>query len=676
MNFKKALIVYRKELLELLRDRRTLFTTIILPVIMYPLLFMGFSAIMSRQSSILEKRGATVAFQDSLQTRNEATLAVRDSIFSGLQRLDYVSALPSPPHVEQLYKDKDVNAIVTVSDSLGNVGPAKYRIKVRYDASEEAGRLLFGKIEKSLTATAKNEVAARLTKLKLDKQLIDPFRIDPMDSSTSEKKMGSVLGMILPYIMILTLIAGAATVAADLVAGEKERRTLETLLVSSATRSEIVLGKYLSIFTVAMVNVLINLFSISFSLRFLLAQSGMGTQGLQMPVKAFLILLLALVPLASLFAAVLLSISTFSRNMKEARTYEQPIMMISMLLGMISFVPSVQINNLLALVPVVNIALLFKAVMINEFTLAQLLITVGSTLFLDVLAIWATVKLFNTEAVLFRKEDDSSLKITRANKRSFFNSFYGLVYFALALAALYYIGGKWQSKNLIYGLEQTQVFIILLPVLLVLRLLKLKPKEILRYNLPRWQEAALIPFIAIPAAIVVAILGQLVNLIFPYPPEYIAAMEKLFNQDVSLAMSFFVIAVLPGLCEETLFRGFLIRFFEGHSARNAVIISALLFALFHLDPFRFVPAFLLGLLLGYLTVRSGSIVNSMLSHMINNGLALFIVTFAGKHWLKPLLSGKDSFHWWVGVIALAVFVVAIGIFHKITAPREVKQCAE
>jgi len=107
-----------------------------------------------------------------------------------------------------------------------------------------------------------------------------------------------------------------------------------------------------------------------------------------------------------------------------------------------------------------------------------------------------------------------------------------------------------------------------------------------------------------------------------------------------------------------------------------VIISALLFVLFHLDPFRFVPAFLLGLLLGYLTVRSGSIVNSMLSHMINNGLALFIVTFAGKHWLKPLLSGKDSFHWWVGVIALAVFVVAIGIFHKITAPREVKQCAE
>ena len=142
--------------------------------------------------------------------------------------------------------------------------------------------------------------------------------------------------------------------------------------MSSASRQEIVLGKYLTIITMSMINVVINLISLSFSVRYLVAQSGLETSGVKMPVSAFLILLVAMLPLATLFAAILLSISTFSRNMKEARTYEQPIMMVSMLLGMVSFIPSIEFSNLLAMVPVINIALLFKAVMINEFTLAQL----------------------------------------------------------------------------------------------------------------------------------------------------------------------------------------------------------------------------------------------------------------------------------------------------------------
>lgn len=669
MSFKKALIVYRKELLELLRDRRTLFATVVLPVIMYPLLFMGFSAIMSRQAGVLEKRGATVAWVDSLSIRNADSAIISKNIQDNLAKLEYFTVVPAPKALKQLYAEEEIQAIVTLSDSLSKQGLATYKLQVQYDASGERERMIYGKIEKALLATEKAEINRRLVTLKVNPELIKPMVIVPRDTSTAEKKMGSFLGMFLPYIMILTLVAGAATIAADLVAGEKERRTLETLLVSSASRSEIVWGKYLTIFTMAMVNVTINLVSLSFSLRFLMSQSGLETQGLQLPISAFLILLLAMVPLASLFAALLLSISTFSRNMKEARTYEQPIMMVSMLLGMISFVPSIEINNLLALVPVVNISLLFKAVMINEYALSHLLLTIGTTLVLDAIAIWATVKLFNTESVLFRSEDDSNVKITRANKRSFFNPFYGLVYFAIAVLALFYLGGKWQAANLVKGLQMTELALILLPVLIVLRLLKLKPKETLRLKLPRLQEVALVPFIAVSAAVLVTLAAQLINAVFPFPPEYMESMSKIFQQDVSLGMMFLVIAILPGICEEVLFRGFLIRFF-GDKARNAVIISALLFAIFHLDPFRFLPVFLLGLLLGYLTVRSGSIINSMLSHAINNGLALLVVTYASQPWLKPLLQDAENFKLWVGLLALPVLATSLWMFHKVTAPKE------
>jgi sodium transport system permease protein len=672
MSFKKAMIVYRKEFLEMLRDKRTIFTTLVLPVVMYPLLFMGFSAIMSRQSDILEKRGANVAFQDSLQFRDKGSLAIRDSIFSGLYKMPNLSVSPAPPTVEKLYQEKDILAIVTVTDSMSRNGIPFFKIKVRYDKSNERGRLLFGRIESKILEVGKAEISRRLKERSVDPELIKPFAIKEEDTSTAQKKMGSILGMFLPYLMILTLVAGAATIAADIVAGEKERRTLETLLVSSATRSEIVLGKYLTIITMAMINVIINLVSLSVSVRFLVSQTGLNTQGLQMPISSFLILLAAMVPLATLFAALLLSISTFSRNMKEARTYEQPIMMVSMMLGMISFIPSIEINNLLALIPVVNISLLFKAVMINEYHLSHLLITVGSTLFLDVIAIWMTVRLFNTENVLFRTEDTSSIKNVRTNKLSFFNTYYGLMYYALALAGLYYIGGSLQKPpHVMNGLLQTEILLIFLPPLIILRLLKLKPKEILRLNAPKLKELAVVPFIALSGALISAMLAQFMDLIFPIPKEYLDTMTKLLSQNAPFWQLLGVFALAPAFCEEILFRGFLMRFYESYGKVVAVVATALLFAVFHLDPFKIVSVLFMGIVLGYLLIRTNSIYNSMLAHFLNNALALVIVNNAGAIWLKPFLKDGANLQWWVIAPAILIFVASIYIFHKLTAQKEI-----
>lgn len=677
MNFSKAMIVFRKETAEMLRDRRTLFTTIILPVVMYPLLFMGFSAIMSRQAGVLEKRGATIAFQDSLSLRDGSNLAVRDSISRQLGAIPYTTLIPSPPLAQQLYAEKELQAIVTVSDSLTPSGLNTYQIKVQYDASNERGQLIFGKIRNAVQETEKLIVAERLQDRRVDPQLMRLFDVQTRDTSTSQKKMGMFLGMFLPYIMILTLVSGAATVAADLVAGEKERKTLETLLVSSASRGEIVLGKYLTIISMAMINVVINLISLSFSIRFLLSQSGLDTGEVQMPVKSFLILLVAMVPLATLFAALLLSISTFSRNMKEARTYEQPIMMVSMMLGMVSFIPSVDISNLLALVPVVNIALLFKAVLINEYEISHLLLTIGSTLLLDALAIWMTVKLFATEAVLFRTEEEASLKTMRKGGLSLFSPQNGLIYYALALAALYYIGGNLQRADLMGGLVQTQLWIILIPVFVALKIFRQKPAAVLRLKAPKLKELLLIPFIAVSAAVVVTLIAQLINLVYPFPKEYLEQLGKLFTAELPLWKQLLIIAVAPGICEEILFRGFLMRFYEKYGKVTAVVASALLFAVFHLDPFRFLPVLLLGGLLGYLTMRSGSIINSMFSHAVNNSLALLLVSFQSQAWLRPLVSGEDNLRYWLFAPAAAVLAISLWAFHKATATNEVNRlCAE
>ncbi len=650
--------------MELFRDKRTIFSTVLLPVILYPIIFVGFSALMSRQTSVLERQGAIIAVSDSVQ--NSSTAIIREHI-SKIENFQYPEySIKS----QDLYKSKDIHAILSIRDSLTADNVHTYKISLQFDKSSDRGKMLQEKLLAALRKAEKEIMESTLTELRISTSILDIIGIEEIDTSTAEKKMGMMLGSILPYLLIMMLISGAALVAADLVAGEKERKTLETLLVSSAYRNELVMGKYMTVITFSLLNVLINLFSLYFSMRYMVGQSGLETAGISVPLKGFILLLVALVPLATLFAAVLLSISTFSRNIKESHSYGQPLLMLAMFAAMITFFPAFELNHGMALIPVVNIALFFKAVMINEYQIIHLVMILGSTLLLDVVAIFVSVKLFNSESVLFRTDDDSSLKNVRKEKRNLFNPYYGMMFFVLSLVLLYYLGGYLQKKDLGKGLLQTQIFIITLPSLLILQGFKLKPADILRIKVPRISELLLIPFIAIPAAILVSGLANLINYVYPFPPGYLEKMMELFTFDAKLWKVFLIVAITPGICEEIMFRGFLMRFFENNGKTTAVVITALLFAAFHLDPFRFLPVFFLGLLLGYITVRSSNVVNSMLSHALNNGFALFVSTYASASWIKPLIKDGETLQHWLVIPAFIILVVALFVFHRITAVKE------
>lgn len=647
------------------RDKRTMFSTVLLPVILYPILFVGFSALMSRQTAAIEKEGASITICDSVQN------SVSNLIISDLKTIEHFRYSDCNPQSQQMYKDKDIHAIVSVSDSLSSTGVQIYKVSIQFDKSTDRGKMLHEKVMASLRKSEKNILEKTLGEMRISTDILNILSVKEIDTSSAQKKMGMLIGGILPYLLIMMLISGAAMVAADIVAGEKERKTLETLLVSGAFRNELVLGKYLTVITFALLNVVLNIGSLFFSITYAMGKSGLETAGISIPMQGFGILLLALIPLATFFAALLLSISTYSRNIKESGSYLQPVMMIGMFAAMISMFPGFEINNGMALIPIVNIALFFKAVMINEYQLSHLFIIMGSTILLDVVAIWLSIRLFSSEAVLFRSEDDTSLKNVKKNKGNLFNPFNGMVYFVIALALLYYLGSYLQGKDLARGLIQTQVLIIALPPLLIIRAFKLKDKEILRLGKVRVAELILIPFIAIPAAVIVATITSLINQLYPFPPGYLEKLADLIKMDGTVIKALLLIAVTPGICEEIMFRGFLMRFFEGNGKKAAVIISALLFAVFHLDPYRLLPTFLLGILLGYLTIRSGNMINSMLSHTINNALAVLISTYATSKFIAPLLRDGESLQYWVFAPMLIIFIVALYMFHKITAPKDV-----
>lgn len=664
MNFKRALTVYRKEMMEMFRDKRTIFSTIILPFILYPLLFVGVSSFMMRQTAKLEEQGAIIALADSVNN------IASQMITRQLKEIENFDIIPYSQSTEKLYNEKNVHSIIAISDSVQSGGIPVYIVSVQMDKSTDRGRLISEKVGRALREAETDLIKFRLAEYGLSSEIVSTVRVAQKDTSTAQKKLGSLLGAILPYLLIMLLIAGASVVAGDLVAGEKERKTLETLLVSSAQRNEIVLGKYLTVITFALINVAVNLFSLYFSMRSIASQSGLELAGVKFPTNGFLMLFLALIPLATFYAAVLLSISTFSRNMKEARSYEQPILLVSMLLAMSSFFPAIELTNGLALIPVINISLLFKAVMMSDYKVTHLLLTIGSTLLLDIVAIIVTVKLFNNEGVLFRSETDSSFKQLRKNKRLFFTPFYGLLYFALALVALYYVGGRWQAKDIVSGLIKTQFLIIVLPVLVILKIGKFKIKETLRLKGTKAANYLIVPFFAVSGAIVAALIGQLINSIYPFPKEYLEQMYELLKMpDLKLWQVFGVIAVLPGICEEVMFRGFLYRFYENRNKWYAIWISAALFALFHLDPYRFIPVMFLGVLLGWLLYRTDSIYPSMLSHAINNATALAFMHLSEHGFMKALIR-VDQLHWWMAVPAVLVLALCIGLFNKVNQTDE------
>ncbi|HHV37371.1 MAG TPA: CPBP family intramembrane metalloprotease [Candidatus Cloacimonetes bacterium] len=664
MSSKKVFIVFRKEWLEVLRDKRTIFTTFLLPLILYPLLIIGFNAVMSRQTGVLEERGASVAIADSVLN------PVSARIVASLQEIENFDFHPANDVVDYLYENKDIQGVVTIRDSLDADGLRLYHVSVKYDAANEQGQMVLDKVSWKLREVQKEIAEEHISARGINPKIMNIIEVHSIDTADSQKKMGMILGMFLPYIMIIMLLTGASIVAADLVAGEKERKTLETLLVAGIDRREIVIGKYLTIISLSMLNLIVNLFSMSISVKFMLGQTGMDMAGVGIPFKAILLLLATMLPLATFFAALLLSISTFSRNMKEARSYEQPIMMVSMIMAMISFLPAIELNGMLALIPVVNISLIFKAVMVNDYQISHLLITIGSTLVLDAIAIWASIKLFNSESVLFRSEDDSGgIKSIKKDRKNIFTPYNGIIYFSLALLALYYLGSRWQMQDMVSGLVKTQIILIALPVLVFVALLKQDKDKVLRLKMPRLKEIALVPFIAISASVIVTILAQLINHIFPFPEQYLENLSQLFDMDLSLWGSLAVVALAPGVCEELLFRGLMPRFFEKFGFMSNILISAFLFAAFHLDPFRFIPVFLLGMLLAYLTLRSGSVFNSMLSHTINNSLAILLVTFANNGFLKRVMVSDDSLHYWVVIPALVVLPLSLYLFHKVTADK-------
>lgn len=394
--------VYLKDLRELLRDFKTIVFTVLIPVIALPLIATGFVFVASK---LADKAGSADIKYALVGAQHSPGLSAR---FGAVKSFREVK-LDAGTSYAAAIADERVKFVLVIppgfEDAVGSNRQASVTLHFNGAESGDVTRRRVSRVIDDYNDTAREK---RLPSLRIDKSelafVLNPIRIEERSTANERERIGAVVGGMLPYILLLVCLLAAMFPAIELAAGEKENGTLETLLLAPIPRTELVMGKFMVLFSVGLTSailmigslgVLFGMFGEALGPQMAAVASSLGVLDLSM-------LALMLVPTAAIFASVLLSLSIYAKSYKEASGWMQPMIVVAIMPVMLAVVPGVQLDWIWAAVPLTNIALAMKEVVKGTLDYRMLLMILLSTSFVaGVLLAWCRWW-FNREEVLFR----------------------------------------------------------------------------------------------------------------------------------------------------------------------------------------------------------------------------------------------------------------------------------
>jgi sodium transport system permease protein len=399
MNLRPIAIVYAKEFRDLLRDRRTLISMVLVPVVIMPALMIG-----------LSYAATTIVGQARQEIPKIMLLGGTDSprIVEALHALHAYEFVPPQADFTNLISDKKIRAALEIppsfDDAVEKGKPTSVRI---YTYQGEMKSLLAAdSIEQFLRHRREKIVSQRMAEHHIAEQLLTPFSIDKTNVASPQKVSGNLIGMVLPYLVIIMCLTGAIYPAVDLTAGEKERGTMETLLCSPVARTSLVIAKGLVVLTVALSTALLSVSANGVGLVVLSRLSKSAAKGPLPPMAldpaALVAVCVMMAPLAIFLSATLLALGLFARGSKEANSYVQPLLIFAIVPAVAAALPGVEMNYRLALIPILNVSLASKEMLSGTFHWNYLAVVFLSMCVYAVIAASAAVSMFKRESVLFR----------------------------------------------------------------------------------------------------------------------------------------------------------------------------------------------------------------------------------------------------------------------------------
>src|SRR5712692_3036821 len=402
MSLRNIGIVYRKEMVDSLRDRRTVISMVVVPILLMPLMTLGMAGISIRMMNKAKEEVPRVMI-----------LGGEDSprVTAALQKLSTVQFVPPTSDYAAQISNKQIRAAVHIPagfDAALDRGETA-RIEIDVYAGEIKSEFGAARLQAFFQEYRQRTLEQRLEKRNLPASFIHPFDVVTQNVAPPEKVSAAVLGGLIPYLVILLCLTGAMYPAMDLTAGEKERGTMETLLCSPVSRTHLVLGKFLMVLTASIATAVLSISSMAFSFgvgkRMLLGMArGAADAALQISItaKSVFFVFVMVLPIAVLFSAALLAIALVAKSFKEAQSYISPLMIIVVLPAVAALLPGVELNAALALVPVLNTSLISKEIVAGTYHWKYVALIFASSCVYAAAALAIAVRLFQREDMLFR----------------------------------------------------------------------------------------------------------------------------------------------------------------------------------------------------------------------------------------------------------------------------------
>ncbi|MCE7874244.1 CPBP family intramembrane metalloprotease, partial [bacterium CPR1] len=651
MNWSQVRILLAHELRMVYRDGRTLVLSILLPLLLVPLVLGSLSMVNARrqhqisQTYLYVLENGNPFLRRLLEQSRQQLPGDEDPNPDRLRRLRFQEvSLQIEPEVA--LEDGTIDLILRFvppdrvrptegrkpASSSDKKPPTRARFRTaRLKGVPQLEVLYAGNREKSLSAVG--QLTDRLDRV-LDRHRAAVIKqagwpgdvaglvvAQTQDRATPAQLTGAAMGPYFALFLVLFLVGGGSVAALDGLAGEKERGSLETLLTTSAGRSEIIAAKQLATLTVALVIAAIQLLN---SLLYLVLGLVPMPQGFVLEASAGLLLALALLvlPLAAFVAGILMLVSGFSRSYKEAQVLLFPVFSIMCVLSLTSLLPGLPLESAIVLVPVANVSVALREILIGHFPwpwlVATSLVTAGWAAWLSLRA----ARLLTDEKLVLPSLQESQLEARtpvgfgREAPRWYALMFVGVLLLNAAL-----------GTNLVAAIVVNQLLVFLLVPIWMLRHYRLSPVEALSLRLPRWPVwLAVLAFIPLAHLVGVGV-SLLTGLLFPVPQNLLEQFSQMLQLKERPAwMLYLGLAVLPGVCEEIAFRGtflYALRNRPGAVGWKVAVMVALVFGFFHFSLFRIPPTAVLGFFLTLICWWSRSIFPCMLAHVGNNALAVW-----------------------------------------------------
>lgn len=599
----------KKEFINIVRDRKSLIILILLPLLSFPVMIGLMSFLLSSFTKI---KTETITFG----TNYEISENFRDYIdnYEEENNCNIESIYDTKENLIEKFDNNEINAfVIKVNESY----------EIHYDEnntnlvmSNSIVHDLYNKYQESNISNVLVEDGIDYETLK------NTYKVDFVQENVTE--MGSFVPSLIAMVLITMISSTCFSIAIEVTTSEKEKGTLETLLSLPIKKAELITSKYIVVFLLSSLSGILAYISL-FGTIWLAGDTLalLGVTSLVIDIKVLLVYLIAILLVSLLFSGLILSVTIFSKNLKEAQNSLYPFEIVVVIVSML---PMLGINASIknAIIPFVNISLLFNNVLASNIDVLFIVLTFVSSIVYAVLLVLLLSNIYSQEDVLFNSRSISNT-IFKNGKQKTLNFgvvsaiLMGIIIFCLSLYfSIIFISA---SKYVLISIMPITIAIVLVIACL---LAKIDFKKSFKVNKFTFRNLSYSFMLYVGTYFLVNYLITSVISLFPSLENNAQLIDSMLSIN-NVGIALLLVAVLPAIFEELLFRGVIFNSFnKKYGFVFAMVISSLIFGVYHMNWIQGIFAFVLGLVLAYSYYKSNSIFVPMIIHFINNAFAVLM----------------------------------------------------